>query len=299
MSDLVVQSPSSTTPRKINPFASYDPISAQVSNSRWSKLWAVAALITAVSFTAFAATAIAFTTAYWAVHLPIVSIVIFVVGLPSSFRLFKMLWDKSENYFQEAKVDAQLIKRMPNIPDDRDHKGQIDTASGLRVEQVKQLRARISYFTDLHKEMLEKAEIIFSKEVELRVKSKIYRIDPSKYTVENTDFSKSTEKAIFHVLQMKRAESSALRAEAALCLLKAGYLLKVLQNTFEQRDHAKFIQNLPVSYAQRLVASDHGDTTSHILVKVPEKRNYTTQDLLSKTPTQLGKEVFELETSWF
>ncbi|NGX37001.1 MAG: hypothetical protein K1000chlam2_00149 [Chlamydiae bacterium] len=283
----------------INPLITYDPITSQTSNSRWSKAWTLAALTTAVAFTALAVAAILVTTAYWPIHLPIVSIIFVTAGLPTSFSMFKSLWDKSQACFDNAKVDSDLISQMntnkkANKPDISLQLQNLHVKPGIKASRLEPILARYHYFKNLQKEGAEKANKIFTDAlVKVRVGEHIHEIDPKKYTIDQVNFSKPTEIALFRALQIRREEGQDLRRSAAIFNLKAAYLLKVMESPYDQRKLAKYYELVEAPYPEALISQDAGDKSTQVLVKAP-KKNYTTQDLLNKEASALSKEIFGL-----
>ncbi|MDN3506619.1 MAG: hypothetical protein P0S96_05265 [Simkaniaceae bacterium] len=257
--------------RALNPFVTYDPAVMQKSNTRWKAVWLVAALVTAVAFTALATAAIIYTTVHFPIHLPTVSILVFAAGMPTSFRAFKYLWDKKDHFAQEASIDAQLIKHM-----------QANTTGDPKLKSV---QARYKYFQA--EKMRWKT---FSQELLDEIKT------PQPLADVNFKDAKAIKKFEKQATKQELAKMGLYKA--ALAHLKSAYFLHLMDNPYENRPTAEFFEFAIVDPQARLLAKGNGDKTAETFLKT-SSRCYTEADLLRKTPEQLKREIFSGKTGWF
>jgi len=262
--------PIPTEARALNPFVTYDPAVMQKSNTRWKAVWLVAALVTAVAFTALATAAIIYTTLHFPIHLPTVSILVFAAGMPTSFRAFKYLWDKKDLYAQEASIDAQLIQHI-----------QANTQGDPKLKSV---QARYDYYR--------------SEKTRFEKKAKNFLEDLKPKPLAEVDFNDRKEVKQFEKQVKQQGAAKICEHKATLCHLKSAYFLHLMDNSYENRPMSNFFQFAPIDPFTRYLAMEHGDKTADILLKTPS-RNYTQADLLRKSPEQLKREVFEGKRSFF
>lgn len=275
----------------INPLVSYDPKSMEVSNTRWSRLWAIAAVVSAVAFIAIASLGFAYTTLYFESQLPLVAILIFAIGMPSSFRAFNYMWKKSESYAEEAKIDNKMITQMKDI-DVEAQLSRLGVTPETTTADTKSLLARYTYCQDRKEELLEKAESV-KKTFEISLEDRVHRVNPADYTIEKVDFSNPQEAALFREVQASRAAREFLIHRAAIYQLKSAYYLLVLKNAHEGRNETEFLQFVDVTLRYRLIAKEYGDGSSKVLIKT-ENGNYTAQDILNRSTYKLAREIFGL-----
>ncbi|NGX26188.1 MAG: hypothetical protein K940chlam6_00101 [Chlamydiae bacterium] len=255
----------------LNPFVAYDPHKMVGSNKCWSRIWQIAALVTAAVFIALAVVAIIYTTVHFPTQLPTVSILVFAAGMPTSFRAFKYLWDKKDAYAKEAAIDQKLIEHMEENPDNVD-------------ADLKSVHARFSYFRQ-------------EKENHVGMHKGLIG-DACGPTMGEINFSDKKEVKNFQESQRMHIRAAEHLTKAAICNLQSAYFLHVEENPHEHRPLADFFDLKTATYLQQLVAKDHGDETTDVLLKTANK-TYTQADLLKKTPDQLKREIFEGKNGWF
>ncbi len=290
---------STTTPLNvpIHPLATYHPSQMEVSNARWSKVWALAAIVSAVAFIAIASIGFAYTTLYLESQLPLVAILIFAVGLPSSFRAFSYMWNKSSDYAEEALIDKKMISYMSHL-DVSKELGKLGVAPVNSALNLESLIARYTYCQKRKDELLANADGMTKGPIELSIQDRVHKINPEDYTVEKIDFTSSTEKAIFEDLQTTRAAKEYLIHRAALLHLRSAYYLIVMQNPYAVNPEGAFVQVPNISLPHRMIAAKYGDLSSNVVVKTATK-SYTAKELLSRSTYNLAKEIFGLPNYHF
>ena len=281
-------SPTQKEEKALHPLVTYDPQAMYRSNLRWSRVWQIAALITAIAFIALATFSVIYTTAFFPVHLPTVSILVFAAGMPTSFRAFKYLWDKKDLYAHEAAVDQKLIQYSKNYQDEPSLLSKISelkvTPGATEIGHLRSVYARYEYFLgEMQRYLTHYNEYI--EEIGLK-------------EIDSINFSDKKEIAAFKNLQKKQALAQKCFEKAALCNLQAAYFLHLIQNPFEHRPLAAFFEFFPVSYKKRLIAKDFGDQSAEIFLKTA-KRSYTRTDLFNKSTHQLRREIFEGKQPWW
>lgn len=298
MSTAIAQEPNLV----LNPFSTYDASSMQKSNDRWSRVWLIAALVTAVAFTALAVATILYTTVNLPTHLPTVSILVFAVGMPTSFKAFKRLWDKKDHYSQEALIDRHLIHNLENqkksfLKNSNNSQSKIqytiplkDQISKLGIscdlsneKAIHPLLARFTYFQgkkEKHKE----------NEAAL-LEGKMRPLEKVKFHLKKS-LKKLDEK------QMQQVRSLEERQQAAMSQITSAYFLHLMQNPYETKKLSEFFTNFSANSSQRLVAKATGDSSWDLLIKT-DKKSYSIDDVLGAKPAKLAKEIFQGKMGFF
>lgn len=282
----------------LSEYVTYDPIAKEGSNFRWKLVWKVAAIATAIIFIAAATFAFIYTLEYYAAHLPIVSLAIFAILLPQSFKPFKYMWDKSAAYANEAAIDRMLIANMEKIDDSQiasQLKG-LGVAPGIEAKQLKPLLARYYYCLQEQERIIERHNKIFDKDTnsyKFEINNKEIIAPEQNYTVGQVDWTNDEECTIFEKIQQLRVLKLRHEYEAALFRLKAAHILKIMQSPYDDRPFEQFFQLSPFEPAICLISKAHGDDSSTIYLK-KGSREYTLGEVLNKSTTALSKEIFEL-----
>ncbi|NGX58987.1 MAG: hypothetical protein KR126chlam3_00131 [Chlamydiae bacterium] len=258
-------------PKVLNPVVTYDPHKMVVSNTRWSRVWQVAALVTAAFFTALATAVIIYSTLHFPIHLPTVSILVFLGGLPTSFRAFKYFWDKSDYYAAEAAIDKKLITHMDNIPAD------LGVQPGIEKDKLKSVYARYAYFQAEKDRYLDLHEKITKEPL------------PS---INLVDFKDEKAVEAYRNALKNRVNAMDLYRNAAIAQLQSAYFLHLIQNPYENRKIEKFFTFIPLRTPERLAAKEFGDDCADWLIEM-DKFYYTAIALLVDTPQKLMEDIFE------
>lgn len=270
----------------LNPFSTYDAHSMQKSNDRWSRVWLVAALVTAAVFTALAVATILYTTVNLPTHLPTVSILVFAVGMPTSFKAFKRLWDKKDHYSQEALIDRHLIQNIEtqNKSPLKDQVSKLGVSYDSSNEKaIYPLLARFTY-SQGKKEGHMKAETAL-------LEGKMRPLEKVKFHIK-----KSLKKLDEKQLQQVRALEE--RQQAAMSQITSAFFLHLIENPYETRKLSEFFTNFSANSSQRLVAKATGDSSWDLLIKT-DKKSYSIDDVLGAKPAKLAREIFQGRTGWF
>ncbi len=267
----MVQNPPEDS-KVLNPVVTYDPHKMVVSNTRWSRVWQVAALVTAAFFTALATAVFVYSTLHFPVHLPTVSILIFV-GMHSSLRAIQYLWDKKDYYAAEAAIDKKLITHMENMPSDLSALG---VEPGIEKDKLKSVYARYAYFQE-------------QKDRYLALHAKITK-EPVPF-IESVDFKDEKAVKVYKDAQITRVDALDLYRDAAIAQLQSAYFLHLIQNPYENREIEKFFTFIPLRTPERLVAKEFGDESSDNLIET-EDYFYDAEGLLEDTPQKLMEDIF-------
>jgi hypothetical protein len=253
----------------LNPYVTYDPAVMQTSNTRWSYVWLVAAAVTVVAVIAIAASAYIYTTLYFPLQIPLVSIIL-LAGGTSIYPICQHFVDNKEFYEAEAKIDSHMVKLMetPTVQD----------------PQLHSVEARCKFFQSEKDRFKQRAE----KHLEKVSQPNFSKVDLS-------DRKQVKE----YCKQLKKREKARTdMGKAALSQLKAAYFLYLMENPYDSRNLGEFFSFNPLDATARLAAKSQGDKSAVELIRT-SSRSYTTEDLLKKSLDQLKQEIFEGKRSFF
>ncbi len=287
----------------LHPIVAHDPKAHMISSRRWSKVWTVATLVTAVAFIALAAFAVGYAALFLEAELPIITLVALLALYPSS-QVVQYPWDKACAHDEEAKIDQIMIEKMKDLNPQKisEKLKNLKIKPGIEPEKLKSVMARYEYSLKLEKDNIQEALSVnlnanATDKVPLSVKGKTIKISPADYSLEKIDFKKSTAVVIFQALQLSRWDQEIMHNNAAMYHLKAAYLLKLMENPYETRDIESFgsYRNLALPY--RLISKEHSDPGAMTIFVGANKKGYNTDDILKKNTQQLAKEIFGLKTT--
>lgn len=265
----------------LNAFVTYNPEVMHTSNTRWSRFWQVAALITAIAFTALATFAIVYTTMHFPIHLPTVSILVFAAGMPTSFQIFARMWDKKEAYAHEAAIDKKLIEYSKKFTSTDQSFNGMALPADFNQQKLASLLARYQYFADESMQYFQEYIDLFTRL-------------PSKQVID-VDFSDKKAVEDYRQLYGMRVKVVNLASEAAMAAIKAAYLLHLAKNPYDNRPISHFFKLNNIDCKERLVAKMFRDGSADILISTPEK-SYTPMDILEisfKNMNRFMEEIFE------
>lgn len=306
---LISGAPAATpeqNPQTLNRFVAYDPAKQALSNGRWSKAWTIASLVCAAAFLVFAAAADIYMTTYWeSSPLAIFGATVLTcgIGLMISLRVVKYMWDKANGYSSEAKADRAVLQHMENLGSNTvsGKLKELGISSKIKTSRLKSLFASYLYWRDRHAtlaDMVEKTDYSASseKKVRLQIEEEFVEVMPKDYAIDKVDFSNAREVEIFEELQTKRADRLELISTAALCKLKAAYMIKILSNPYEKRSESSFYTLSKTNVLNRLLAKGYRDTSAGVLIQANGKKHSASEISAAKT-IDLARGIFGVPTN--
>lgn len=300
-----ILAPSSPPLGEVHSYGTYDPHSSEVSNQRWSRVWLVASLVTLVAFMALSGFGVAYTTLYAPVHLPITSVVIVAAGLPTSFRVFKFFWEKSEKSHSEA-LFAKEVKQELGRLEGKDLSQEFRKLGVHPKHQdpnhLNMILARHNALVSLRDKYLDLAHAVHNpkgkqESVGIIIDSSLVNLHPDQCRVSQVNGEDPLEMAQLKALNSQRVKALEWLSEAATYNIRAAHHLKVASDYRADGEESgvRILSSIPA--LQRLISQSYGDPTANAFL-VKEGKQYTIGDVAEMTSARLYSQVFSGKSWW-
>lgn len=263
---MTATTPSEQTQKTLHPFVTYDPHAMLKTNNRWNRIWHVAGIVTGVAFITFALISFLYASIYYPVHVPLVTILLGITGMPLSVKMINYCWDKKDLYAGDAAIDQKLIMHMKKLENSSYNK------------KLHPVAARFEYYCEECKTFLQKYMDLMKEE-------------PRK-SLKEINFNTKEGQQEYQQIISFRTQAKKFQEKTAICLLQAAYMLQILKNPYDERRLSDFFTFINPEYRDRLVLKDFLDSSSDAFLITPHK-TYTIEEIFSMKPQQILDEIFD------
>lgn len=282
-----------------HPYVTHDALATRTSanTAKWG--WQILATATVVAFCALAV----FLTVSTAIEsMALTGTLVLLVGLPFSYKIFKIFWDKATVRADEVKFNDHLLGVQNSLPlyprqQVKDLGIKTETLTDQDLQKLRPVIARAKVHIQAAETGLKEAhDRDAQSEIELLIDKKELKVNVKQgENFDAIDPIKPETLEIYETLANRRIEILNTIQTSLLDRIHAAYCLHVIQNPHDLTPKNKFFQLNFVDYDTRLKvkALGHGNS-EHFLTATHSNEKFTVAELEALTTQQVAQKVFKL-----